>query len=72
VRAVAAEPRTIVVLLTRWADHAFLRLRRPTQEAGNLFVTAPNGYGTNRLALDVLQQVGEELRHRQEAALVSQ
>jgi hypothetical protein len=72
VRAVAAEPRTVVVLLTRWADHAFLRLRHPTQEAGNLFVTAPNGYGTNRLALDVLQQVGEELRHRQEAALVSQ
>ena len=72
VRAVAAEPKTIVVLLTRWADHAFLRLRQTTRDAGNLFVTAPNGYGTNRLALDVLEQVGEELRHRQEQALVSQ
>lgn len=51
----------LVLILIRFSDHALGELREPTEAAGKVFVRLKAGYGSERVAHDVLEQASERL-----------
>ena len=50
-----------VILLIRWASHAYQELAPHCRELGIPLVRAPAGYSPNRLAVDLVEQAGRRL-----------
>ncbi len=51
----------VVVVLVRFSDHAFGALKHPAEAASKAFVMARGGYGSERIAHEILEQVSERL-----------
>jgi len=52
----------LVLVASRWSDHAFAELKTASEKAGKIFVKLPGGYGTNQVAHHVVNQASERLR----------
>ncbi|MEZ5977478.1 MAG: hypothetical protein R3F34_04590 [Planctomycetota bacterium] len=51
----------LVVMLVRFSDHAFADLREMTERAGKVWVRARGGYGSERIAHEILEQASGRL-----------
>lgn len=52
----------LVMVASRWSDHAFADLKPAAEKAGKIFLKLPSGYGTNQVAHQVMEQASERLR----------
>ena len=63
--AVVAQPDVeLVLLFIRWCSHSFEDLKRYCEAHGKAYVRIPAGIHPNRIAHEVLSQVGDRLRAR--------
>lgn len=51
----------VVLLAIRWASHSFEGIKTACDRAGKPFVRLPGGYGLNRVAYEIVNQVSDEL-----------
>ncbi len=51
-----------MLLATRWSSHDYQNVRQFCVKHGKLFVKLPAGYHPNRVAHEILGQVGHKLR----------
>ena len=61
-RAIRREEVSVVLLLVRWARHAYGEAVGIADRHGKPFVRVEGGYHPNGLAHDILEQASERLR----------
>jgi hypothetical protein len=51
----------VVLLAIRWSSHSYGGIREFCEAAGKPLVRLPGGYGTNRVAREIVEQASEAL-----------
>lgn len=60
--AIADPDVSVVLLAIRWSSHSYGGVKDYCDQYGKLLVRLPGGYHQNRVAAEILQQVGDRLR----------
>ena len=61
---IARNDVVVVLLAIRWSSHNFENVKKFCAKHGKLLVRLPAGYGSNRVAHEILSQVGTALAHQ--------